>query len=90
MAIRHIVDTLKDRIDLHENYLVTFTSKEGQKVLAHLCKVAKVTESSHTPGDPYTTAFKEGQRSIVTSILKYINKDQSEFIKQVEDALKNE
>lgn len=48
-------------------YHVTFTSTSGAEVLEDLSKTYLMVES-HTPGDPYTTAFREGQRSIVLQI----------------------
>lgn len=72
-------------IDLHEKYQGTFKSPDGEFVLKHLMKIGHIYESTFVPGDPTATAFREGQRHIVLTILRGINKDTAELIKQIED-----
>jgi len=49
-------------------YAETFSTGPGQVVLKDLRRQYCDT-SSYTPGDPYETAFREGQRSVVLGIL---------------------
>lgn len=68
---------------IHDSYKAVFDSPDGQRVMKHLCKHFNVTNPKFST-DPYLTAFKEGQRHVVMSILKYVNKDQSVLINQIE------
>ena len=52
------------------DYLVTFNSKEGERVLADLTS-AYYHRSSFSK-DPYETAFKEGQRAVIVRILNLL------------------
>ncbi len=81
------VEAMRDRINRQENYIATFTSPQGQEVLKHLIRSCHVTKPTFTPGDPYQTAFKEGQRHVILSILSQINKDTTDIIKQLEEDL---
>ncbi len=67
----------KDRAALinkhNQLYKNVFRSPDGSTVLTDFIdKFYKHT--SHTPGDPYTTAYKEGQRAVVIYILSRIEK----------------
>ena len=55
------------------DYLVTFNSKEGERVLADLTS-AYYHRSSFSK-DPYETAFKEGQRAVIVRILNLLKED---------------
>ena len=55
------------------DYLVTFSSKEGERVLADLTS-AYYHRSSFSK-DPYETAFKEGQRAVIVRILNLLKED---------------
>ena len=54
------------REKLLKAYEQAFASEAGAIVLADLDRVLR--RRSHTPGDPCTTAFLEGERSIVLGI----------------------
>lgn len=81
------VKTLARVVHIHETYQDVFTNAPGREVLRHLMKISHFFESSYVPGDPTATAFREGQRHLVLSILKAVNKDTSELIKMVEEEL---
>lgn len=83
-------EKLRAMINRHENYQAVFGSPQGQQVLAHLIKVSGVTSSNFVAGDPTATAFKEGQRHLVLSILKCVNRDTQELIKQIEKGMQDE
>ena len=75
--------------NLHENYKAVFDTPQGQVVIKHLMKIGHVFEPSFTSGDPNITAFKEGQRHIVLSILRFLAKDQKELERIIQDAVEN-
>lgn len=45
-----------------------FKTDDGQKVLGHLCDYAKIFQTTFT-GDPLTSAYNEGVRSVVLHLL---------------------
>lgn len=51
------------------NYVATFESSAGREVFRDLVQ-HYLYRTSHVPGDPYTTAYQEGQRSVVLAIRK--------------------
>lgn len=79
------VKTVKDRVSLHAAYKRVFNVESGdvRKVLKHLCKVAHVMEPTFVEGKPDLSAFHEGQRHIVVSLLNYINKDTDKLLEQL-------
>lgn len=87
---RELLNRLAHKVNLHEAYYGTFTSPDGKLVLQHLIKVGHVTSSTFVAGDPNMTAFREGQRHIVLSILRNVNKDTTALIKQIEEGLQHE
>lgn len=87
---KDIFDALKDKIDLHENYVATFDTPQGRKVLAHLAKTCHLATPTFSPGDPHMTSFREGQRHVITSILAQLGKDTSDLIKTIEEQHSNE
>ena len=52
-----------------EDYQSLFATQEGQRVLADLMANFNMGRSSHVPGDPYETAFREGERHVDLHIL---------------------
>ncbi len=42
---------------------------DGRRVLWRILEMAGPNRISHTPGDPYTTAFLEGKRAVANDIL---------------------
>jgi len=64
----------KDHKQLKTDYQTTFDTKEGKRVLADL-QSAYYHRSSHTKGDPYETAFREGQRNVIIRIINLIKED---------------
>ena len=49
-----------------------------------------VTTPSFVHGDPQATAFKEGQRHVVLTIMKFINKNQDELAAQIQEHIEDE
>lgn len=53
-------------------YAVQFqVNKDGYQIFEEMCRVF-YDQQSHTSGDPYETAFKEGQRSVMAFIINKI------------------
>ena len=75
----------QDLKQLHDSYRAIFDNKDGERVLAHLCKVGFVNDTSYVCGDPYETAHREGQRRFVLSILRFLNRTPQEIIHITEE-----
>ena len=60
---------------LAQAYQQCFTSEAGKLVLDDLRK-AFARRSSHAPGDPYTTAFHEGQRDVYLRVMAFLDPQQ--------------
>ncbi len=69
-----------DLARLNAAYHTVFDTPSGEEVLRHLVGIS-VTTLSHVPGDPYTTAFNEGRRHLVLSILRQLNRDAFDIIR---------
>ena len=65
-----MMDADKQLKQLEGDYQTTFSTKEGERVLADL-ESAYYHRSSFTK-DPYETAFNEGSRAVVVRILNLI------------------
>ena len=48
------------------DYRTIFKGPQGERVLADLC---------HVPGDPYSTAYNDGRRSVIIDLLRYLGTD---------------
>ena len=83
-------EILKDRARIHDSYRSVFQSANGQVVLSHMMKKFGVTTPSFVQGDAQATAFKEGQRHVVLTIMKFINKNQEELAAQIQQHIEDE
>ena len=50
------------------DYHSIFTSETGKAVLNDLKKSCFFNRTSHVPGDPYSSAFREGMREVILRI----------------------
>lgn len=66
------MDADKQLKQLEGDYETTFSTKEGERVLADL-ESAYYHRSSFTK-DPYETAFNEGSRAVIVRILNLIRR----------------
>lgn len=64
----------KDHKQLKKDYQFIFDTEEGKRVFADL-KSAYYHRSSYTKDDPYETAFREGQRSVIIRIINLIKEE---------------
>ena len=81
------------RIKTHENYQTVFTTPQGAEVLAHLLKEGfffKTTAVRDALGnvDVNQTLLNEGKRMLALSVFKYVYKDHTNVVQQVEEQLK--
>lgn len=51
------------------DYVAVFGSEAGKRVLRDLMRECYMFGPTYTPGDPHHTAFREGQRAVVTLLL---------------------
>jgi len=65
--------------ELQDSYKAVFNTKDGERVLEHLCHVAYMHVPSYVTGDSHETAHREGMRRIVLSILRFLEKDPREI-----------
>lgn len=68
-------------------YCDTFKTESGKSVLEDLCKFSGAHRVSFVPGDPYSTAYKEGMRAMYLHITKIIGQSEIDLIKykQIEE-----
>jgi len=68
-------DQDNDLKQLKQQYKITFSSKEGEKVLADL--TSAYYHRSSFKENPYETAFREGQRSVLIRIINLIKENKN-------------
>ena len=65
-------EQLDEQLKEHKKmYQITFDTPEGMKVIADL-KTAYYHRGSFIKNDPYETAYREGQRSVLIRILNFM------------------
>jgi hypothetical protein len=57
--------------DFQKKWLKVMDSPDGEVILAGLLEMYAM-RTSHTPGDPYQTAFHEGERNVVNFLLNLV------------------
>ena len=72
-ATMELNDRQKEILAIEQDYDFVFSTDAGKRVLEDMEK-SFFRRISHTPGDPYTTAFKEGQRDVVKKIHEVIQR----------------
>lgn len=60
-------------------YALVFSGEDGQLVLSHLCSTFHVFTSSHAPGDPHETAFREGNRDVCLFLMRMADGGNRQF-----------
>jgi len=87
---------LKDRFNkiidltrLNNAYKAVFSSPDGDLVLKHLMKTFHVYRPTFS-SSATDTAFKEGQRHVVLSVLRFVCKDQEQLKKYIEETITDE
>ena len=61
---------------LKQDYRITFSSKEGERVLADI-QSAYYHRGSYSKNDPHETSYREGQRSVIIRIINLMKEDKN-------------
>jgi len=78
--------TLEKRAAVHDDCQAIFNTDSGRRVLKHLIKSQYVVDPVYNIGQTCCeTANKDGKRSVVLSLIKFINKDASYFHKLMDE-----
>ena len=54
---------------IHGDYAVVFGSREGERVLADICKTAGIGKDVFVQGDPHATSYRAGMQVIANRCL---------------------
>jgi hypothetical protein len=76
-----------------KDYKACFQNPSGERVLHDLSRNFGMFSTTFTPNEPHTSAFREGQRSVVVQILSVLKTDQKkieEHFKKYEEESFNE
>ena len=78
--------TLAKRSEVHDDCQAIFNTDSGKRVLKHLIKSQYVIDPVYNNGQTCCeTANKDGRRSVVLSLIKFINKDADYFHKLMDE-----
>lgn len=88
--MQQLTEILLRRKEIQKSYKQVFNTEDGKLVLSHLMKNGFITKTTFVAGDPHQTAMNEGSRRVVLSILAFMNRDEKEMQKQIEQELQNE
>lgn len=66
-------------------YKNVFSTPEGEKVLADLAIFCGQYSPTYQQGDSHDTAYKEGMRRVFLRIHSYLNRDDAEINKLIND-----
>jgi len=70
-----MADSDDDLKQLKQDYQITFSSKEGERVLADL--TSAYYHRGSFKENPYETAYREGQRSVLIRIINLIKENKN-------------
>ena len=77
---------LEKRSAIHDDCQAIFNTDSGKRVLKHLIKSQYVVDPIYNIGQTCCeTANRDGRRSVVLSLIKFINKDASYFHRLLEE-----
>ena len=77
---------LEKRSAIHDDCQAIFSSPAGERVLKHLIKSQYVVDPVYNNGQTCCeTSNRDGRRSVVLSLIKFINKDASYFHRLMDD-----
>ena len=71
--------------DLKKTYRQLFNTDEGKIVLTDLELRFHSLATTYVPGDPHDTSYREGQRSVVLTILRMMEEKTNQEFQQEKD-----
>lgn len=71
--------------DIRGDFLTTFGTPQGERVLTFLGDYCHQVRPTYTPGDANHTTFLEGRRSVLLLILEYMHLDDRAMIEKARD-----
>ena len=79
-AIKKFNEALRERRQRHADYVNTFSSPEGQRVLKHICNMGYVNGTTFNMTSRDKTLLNEGSRLLALAILKHFHKQPVEAV----------
>lgn len=80
-------DALEANSQIREDYIATFSTPAGERVLRDLYRWCRQNRSTYSQGQDVThTAFLEGRRSVVLRIMECIHMDDMDIIRRAREA----
>ena len=67
-------------LNLKKDYAEVFSSEAGKRVLDDMCSRFGLAATSFVVGDPYQTAYREGMRYVVLSIIATLNRPVNDLV----------
>ena len=80
---------IRDR-DVHAAFRRVFDTPDGKTVLNQIMKDGFVFRSTFVQGDPHKTSMNEGSRRLALGIVQYFAKDHGDFVRRVEEGIRDE
>lgn len=71
-----------EALRIQNAYKEVFGSPLGKVVLEHLFANLKMDQTTFVEGDPYTSAYNEGRRSVYMEILRHSELDLTPFMQK--------
>ena len=89
MALAKVFSKKKDLLHMQNVMENVYGTRDGMEALAYLANKAHILEPIPV-GDPIKSAFFEGQRHLVLSLLKFLKKDLSYLQQLIEEEQNND
>ena len=70
------------------DYRKVFTSPEGERVMNDLCKQFHAMATTYFRGDDRETAFREGQRHVILTIMNELKYDYEAYEQRLQSMMK--
>jgi hypothetical protein len=79
-ALKRFNQALQARRNLHRDFVATFSTPEGQRVLKHICKIGYLKDTTFNFVSRDKTLLNEGSRLLALAILKHLHKQPEEAV----------
>jgi hypothetical protein len=80
-TLRKQFNDWKRQLTVFQAYHRTLDNPDGQLVVTDILIAGGLLESSHTLGDAYDTAFREGRRSMALHVIDRLRWSNTEIVK---------